>query len=110
MKEHKRYALLENGTIEPLYYDRHSSRWIEEEKGQSFLIHDVFFGNCIALCRHRIVKESDYKDDLVKLPLNDKQQSLYEQLLKTLNLLPYPNKAIEQVDALVESLLEKEDK
>lgn len=42
--------------------------------------------------------------------LNKQQQVLYEQLIKTLNLMPYPDKAIEQVDRLVESLLEKEDK
>lgn len=38
--------------------------------------------------------------------LNEQQQVLYEELLKTLNLMPYLDKAIEQADRLVESLLE----
>ncbi len=109
MKEHKRYALLENGTIEPLFYDKHEMRNIEDGKdGSSYLIHDVYLNGCIALCRNKIVRESDNREDLVKYPLTTKQQQLYDALIKTLNLMPYPDKAIEQVDRLVESLLEME--
>ena len=36
-------------------------------------------------------------------------KKLYEQLIKTLNLLPYAVKVIEQVDELIECILEKEN-
>lgn len=63
----KKYALLENGTIEPLYYSNGELRRIEQERdGTYHLYHDVFYGNIIAYCDHKIIKEADTKEELLK--------------------------------------------
>lgn len=73
LKKHKRFALIEDNTIEPLYYgDSDEQRWIELEKGKYYLYHDVLISEngkitSIALMRHQIVKESDNVNLLKKL-------------------------------------------
>lgn len=62
----KKYALLEDGTIEPLYYDNDELRRVEQENGAYYLYHDVFKGSCIAYYRHKIIKEADTKEELLK--------------------------------------------
>lgn len=71
---HKKYGLLEDGTIEPLYYDFkdedgnpiNEQRMIEEENGEYFLLHDVWMAGGIAFCCHKIIKEADTKEELKK--------------------------------------------
>ena len=71
---HKKYGLLENGTIEPLYYDFkdedgnpiNEQRMIEEENGEYFLLHDVWMAGGIAFCCHKIIKEADTIEELKK--------------------------------------------
>lgn len=73
LKKHKRFALIEDNTIEPLYYgDSDEQRWIELEKGKYYLYHNVLISEngkitSIALMRHRIIKESDNINLLKKL-------------------------------------------
>ena len=62
----KKYALLEDGTIEPLYYSNGELRRVEQENGAYYLYHDVFLGSCIAYMRHKIIKEADTKEELLK--------------------------------------------
>lgn len=62
--EHKRYALLENGSIAPLKYSDGSLRWIEFEDDEYYLYHDVWTGSALALCRDKIIKEADNLEEL----------------------------------------------
>ena len=67
--EHKRYALLEDGSISPLKYSDGSLRWIELEDGEYYLYHDVWTGKAIALYRHKIIKEADTIEELRRINL-----------------------------------------
>lgn len=67
--EHKKYGLLENGDIEPLYYgDYVEPRLIVEEDNEFYLLHDVYKttdkGLMICFCKHKIIKESDSYEEL----------------------------------------------
>ena len=71
---HKKYGLLEDGTIEPLYYDLDgdlldpdNERHIEYDvkKGAFVLYHDRWFDGNIAYCCHAIIRESDDKEELL---------------------------------------------
>ena len=71
MLEHKKYALLENNTIEPLYYDNDKleQRRIEKEGKDFYLYHDKyeFKGGklfSISLHKDKIIQESDDIDFL----------------------------------------------
>jgi len=66
---HQKYALLEDGTIESLYYENNEPRWIEKEGKYYYLIHDrpIIKDNklvAVALCKNRIIKEADNKEEL----------------------------------------------
>lgn len=73
---HKKYGLLEDGSIEPLWYcnlyalDESEMRDIEEENGKYYLYHDraSFDENGkltrIAYCKHEIIKEADNVEEL----------------------------------------------
>ena len=68
--KHKKYGLLEDGTIEHLWYDDKEMRDIREEKEKYYLFHDRFIfdekGNLrrIDYCKHQIIKEADSVEDL----------------------------------------------
>ena len=67
--EHKKYGLLENGEIEPLYYgDFVEPRYIVEENGKHYLLHDVYKttdkGLMICYCKHEIINEADSYEEL----------------------------------------------
>lgn len=64
-----KYALLENGTIEPLFYSDGEPRMAYQgEDGKHYLDHDVwgeFMGRRACFyCRHEIIKTSDDRDEL----------------------------------------------
>lgn len=66
----KRFGLLENGTIEPLYYGNSDEpREVVRESGGWFLYHDEYVltpnGIMQQLLRHKIVKMADRKVDLL---------------------------------------------
>ena len=64
--KHKKYALLDNGNIEPLWYDDVEMRQIEK----GYLIYDKveFYDNgslkSISLCKSKIIKEADTIEEL----------------------------------------------
>ncbi len=68
--KHRKYGLLEDGTIEPLWYDDKEMRDITKEKGKYYLLHDRFSfdekGNLrrICYCKHQIIKEADSVEEL----------------------------------------------
>ena len=72
--KHKKFALLDDGTIEPLYYDEECTeeRYIEEENDRYYLYHDVFIFDeeknivSIALKKNMIIKESNSEKKLEK--------------------------------------------
>ena len=64
--EHKKYALLETGDIEPLYYSSGKPRRVEKEGKHYYLMHDVFLGSCIALMQHKIIKEAETQAELLE--------------------------------------------
>ena len=69
---HKKYALLDDGTIEPLYYDVNAPldydnlRWIEtEDDGRKpCLYHDKWIAGGCALYVNAIIKEADTIEEL----------------------------------------------
>ena len=71
---HKKYALLDDGTIEPLYYDVNDTldwdnlRHIEhDDNGENpCLVHDRWDADGIALCVNKIIKEADTIEELEK--------------------------------------------
>ena len=78
----KLWGLLEDGSIEPLYYgvkkDTKSSkglepRWVEQEKKKWFLQHDRYMCDkngkvvAIATCYSRIIEQSDDLEEIIKL-------------------------------------------
>ncbi len=69
--EHKKYALLENGDVQPLYYSNGEERmiWWEEEDNCFSLSYDKFYrvdkDTCgHALCNSKILRESDNIEEL----------------------------------------------
>lgn len=60
MKKHKKYALLEDDSIEPLYYKNGEQRNIEDGR----LILDRFCRFAIMTLCLKIIKESDSKEEL----------------------------------------------
>ena len=70
----KRYALLEDNTIEPLYYDydNNEERWIEEEDGELYLMVDRWNKDYTIqkLLKLKIIKQSDNKEDLEEIETN----------------------------------------
>ena len=71
---HKKYALLDDGTIEPLYYDVNDTldwdnlRHIEyDDNGENpCLLHDRWVCGGVALCVNKIIKEADTIEELEK--------------------------------------------
>lgn len=67
---HKKYGLLEDGSIEPLWYDDIEMRDIRNENSEYYLLHDKFSfddnGNLkrISYCKHKIIKEADNVEEL----------------------------------------------
>ena len=64
---HKKYALLEDGTIEPLYYSNDEPRSIDEEKNRLNLDRIKFFGGksySILTMSLKIIKEGDSREEL----------------------------------------------
>lgn len=92
VKEHRKYGLLENNTIENLYYSNGEERIIVKEKDSYYLYHDVFQFDKdgklekVHLYKHKIVRESDNMNFLKKLQkdYNDKVEKL-KQEIKELN-------------------------
>ena len=63
-KQIKRWCLLENGTIEPCYYDNGDLRDIYRIGRNWYLTHDVYAHNMIITMRHRIIKFADTVEEL----------------------------------------------
>lgn len=60
----QKYGLLENGEIEPLFYENGEMRMVYKEGKKFYIDHDAVFGNVFALMHHRIVWTSDSEDEL----------------------------------------------
>ena len=64
------YALLEDGTIEPLWYGKDHSDFenrrtaYKGEDGKYYLDHDKWKGNIVFFCHHKIVKTANTKKEL----------------------------------------------
>ena len=70
----KKYALLETGEIEPLFYDDGDPRnAYKDEDGKYYLDHDIYFkwGGMFAqaYAHHEIIKTSDRKEILMSTKL-----------------------------------------
>lgn len=71
----EKYALLENGYIEPLYYNLNkeikrgndnSRLFYKDEKGNWYLTYNAFCGNYITECKRKIIKFGNTIEDLLK--------------------------------------------
>ena len=65
--ENKKYALLEDGMVECLYYSNGEARcFYQDEDGQWYLDHDVWRGNVVGLQRSKIVKFGSSEKNLLE--------------------------------------------
>lgn len=68
-----KFALLETGEVEPLFYEDGDPRQAYEEDGEFYLCHDVYFDvpgtikRGWALCRDKIIATSDNEGVLVDM-------------------------------------------
>ena len=73
MTEHRKYALLENGSIQNLWYDDEEPRMIENIEGYDYLVYDKIDirdnGDIrsIGLFLGRIIQEADTIEELEAL-------------------------------------------
>ena len=73
MIEHRKYALLENGSIQSLWYDEEEPRMIENIEGYDYLVYDKIDLDenarikCISLCVGKIIQEADTIEELEAL-------------------------------------------
>ena len=65
----KKYCLLENGWIEPCYYDkaRNEMRMIYKERRFWYLDHDKYSGMCMIRFHHRILAFAETKKELKEI-------------------------------------------
>lgn len=63
-----KFALLEDGSVEPLFYEDGDPRQAYEEDGKFYLDHDVWFefggGMCQAYMHSEIVRTADSTEEL----------------------------------------------
>ena len=70
---HRKYALLENGSIQSLWYDEEEPRMIENIEGEDFLVYDKITLDentgikSISLCLGKIIQEADTIEELEAL-------------------------------------------
>ena len=73
MIEHRKYALLENGSIQSLWYDDEEPRMIENIEGYDYLVYDKIDLDenagikSMSLCVGKIIQEADTIEELEAL-------------------------------------------
>lgn len=87
MKKHKKYALLEDGTIEPLYYSNGEQRNIED----NCLIVDRFSRVCIMTLCLEIIQEADTTYELEEYNELKNRQETIEKSIETYKSLTRRN-------------------